>query len=219
MIIFHDIMLRAFLFVSCDEDDGNPELQTCQIGLSDPISTISKLGMTPTYSGPQANWTNDNITNSINITSQLGVEIVYFGFLWGDIELTDDSFFWELSDQVVQTVHLNGQKLSMVSLMPNTFDLDDIPGFVTFTSFDDPVMIEQYSSFLNKALERYDGNIDYLWVGNEINGYLKEYPDELEAYQTFFESVYDSVKINFPTIKIGITFTYDGRIASNDISI
>ena len=221
-IIFLDITLLAISLItlnSCEKHEENTEKQICSIGLSDPISTISKLGMTPTYSGQQTNWTKDNITQSINITSQLGVEVVHFGFLWGDIELADDSFYWELSDQVVQTVHQNGQKLSMVSPIPNTFDLDDIPSFVPFNSFDDPILIEQYSSFLKIVLERYNGKIDFLWIGNEINGYFEENPDELDAYQTFFESVYDSLKLNFPTIKIGITFTYDGTIASNNTSI
>jgi hypothetical protein len=195
------------------------ETQTCEIDSSDPIPTITKLGMTPTYSGQHTNWTKENITQSINITSQLGVEVVHFGFLWGDIELADDSFHWDLSDQVVQTVHQNGQKLSMVSPIPNTFDLDDIPSFVPFNSFDDPILIEQFISFLKNALERYNDKIEYLWIGNEINGYFEENPEELEAYQTLFESVYDSLKLNFPSIKIGITFTYDGTIASNNTSI
>ncbi|MGK7393574.1 MAG: glycosyl hydrolase 53 family protein [Candidatus Cyclobacteriaceae bacterium M3_2C_046] len=217
-----DITLLAISLItlnSCEKHEENPETQICSIGLSDPISTISKLGMTPTYSGQHTNWTKENITQSINITSQLGVEVVHFGFLWGDIELADDSFDWELSDQVVQTVHQNGQKVSMVSPIPNTYDLDDIPSFVPFNSFDDPILIEQYSSFLKDALERYNDKIHYLWIGNEINGYFEENPDELEEYQTFFESVYDSVKLNFPSIKIGITFTYDGTVASNNISI
>ncbi len=216
---FHIIVLISILFFSCEKQEEIPETQLCSVDLSEPIPTISKLGMTPTYSGQQADWTKDNITQSINITSELGVEVVHFGFLWGDIERADDSFYWELSDQVVNTVHQNGQKLSMVSPIPNTFDLDDIPSFVSFNSFDDPILIEQYSSFLKNALERYNDKVDYLWIGNEINGYFEENPDELEAYKTFFESVYDSVKLNFPTIKIGITFTYDGTIASNEISI
>ncbi|MBN2281690.1 MAG: beta-galactosidase, partial [Candidatus Marinimicrobia bacterium] len=126
----HIIMLISFLFFSCENHAEDPETQICSIDLSEPIPTISKLGMTPTYSGQQTNWTKDNITQSINITSQLGVEVVHFGFLWRDIELADDTFHWELSDQVVNTVHQNGQKLSMVSPIPNTFDLDDIPSFV-----------------------------------------------------------------------------------------
>ncbi|MEM7654997.1 MAG: hypothetical protein AAF399_02615 [Bacteroidota bacterium] len=180
---------------------------------------IPKLGISPTYQGDFLDWTAENIEQSIGITSQLGAEVVHFSLLWSDLQPLEDEFHWDVADRVTTSVQQNGQQLSLVLPILNTSDVDDVPGFVSFQSFDDPQLIEQFSSFLLSALERYENQIEYLWIANEIDVYFEEHPQELPAFQTFFEGVYDSVKADFPSVNLGLVFTYHNAANSNSTDI
>jgi exo-beta-1,3-glucanase (GH17 family) len=57
-------------------------------------------------------------------------------------------------------------------------------------------------------LKRYNGEISYLWIDNEIDDYLYKHKDEINDYSEFYKHIYLAVKQKYPKIKIGTISTY-----------
>jgi hypothetical protein len=175
--------------------------------------------MSPTYKGDFEDWNTADFIESLNLISQLGAEIVHYGFLWSELQIDEQTFEWSFTDQVFQTVEQNGQKLSVIVPVINTTDTDDLPEHISFTTFTDSDFISAYTDFILTFLERYGDKLDYLYIGNEIDVYFAENESELPAYNFFFEQVYNSIKSAYPNVNVGVTFTYHDALNSNNTDI
>lgn len=60
-------------------------------------------------------------------------------------------------------------------------------------------------------LQRYAGQISYLWLGNEVNLHLSERENEQRDYASFFNQMYRVAKEAHPELQIGliVTFPYE----------
>ena len=211
-------LILILLVLGCSKEDV-VEPETCSIELSNPIPTIPKFGISPTFKGNFNEWNTPDFIESIQLISDLGADVVHYGFLWSELQPGEDEFEWNFTDEVINTIEQNDQKTSVIIPVINTTNADDLPGHVSFNTFADSNLISAYTDFILAFLDRYEDKIDYLYVGNEIDVYFSENPSELSAYNTFFQQVNDSIDANYPNVNVGVTFTYHDAINNGNTDI
>jgi hypothetical protein len=84
-------------------------------------------------------------------------------------------------------------------------------------AFDDPEFIQRFTAFILDVLDRYP--VEYLSIGNEVNDYFVKHRDEIAAYKTFFLTVYDAIKLQYPDLKVAMTFAYHDAESQNALDI
>jgi hypothetical protein len=141
------LAILSFWINSCKKENTESILGDCSVEPASTIPTISKFGMSPTYKGDFEDWNTADFIESLNLISQLGAEIVHYGFLWSELQIDEQTFEWSFTDQVFQTVEQNGQKLSVIVPVINTTDTDDLPEHISFTTFTDSDFISAYTDF------------------------------------------------------------------------
>ena len=57
-----------------------------------------------------------------------------------------------------------------------------------------------------------DENVRYLSIGNEVDAYLSNHPDEWDAYTRFYNAA-AYVRLVLPGVQVGVTVTYGGTQA------
>ncbi len=211
------VFILLFLFFGCKEEDVEPE--TCSIELSNPIPTIPKLGISPTFKGDFNDWNTSEFIESIELISNLGADVVHYGFLWSELQPGEEEFEWNFTDEVINAIEQNGEKISIIVPVINTSDADDLPEHVSFSTFTDGNLIPAYTEFILAFLNRYGDKIDYLYIGNEIDVYFSENTSEITAYKTFFQQVNDAIEVNYPNVNVGVTFTYHDALNNGTTEI
>jgi hypothetical protein len=61
--------------------------------------------------------------------------------------------------------------------------------------------------------------VEYLSIGNEVNDYFVKHRDEIPAYKTFFLTVYDVIKVQYPDVLVAMTFAYHDAESQNALDI
>ena len=56
-----------------------------------------------------------------------------------------------------------------------------------------------------------NASIQAIAVGNEVDGWFAEHPEEIPAYAAFFSSVVDHIHTKHPNIPVGVKITFAGR--------
>ncbi len=80
--------------------------------------------------------------------------------------------------------------------------------FADGIGFTDPDFTARFLSLLDDLVPLLvDSGVFYLGVGNEVDGWLNENPDQLDAYLIFVETVRDHVRGIAPDLAVGITVT------------
>jgi hypothetical protein len=148
-----------------------------------------------------------------SIIEEMGVQLTFAPLWWGDTEPTDGTFDWSalrwwdaLSQKVPQLpqriwslypVHMNKRG-------PLPADLVDEP-------FDSPRMLERFERFVvavtDQGAWKDEGTI--VIVGNEIDSWAKDHPNEVEAYLTFSDAAAAAIRRHAPNARVANTCTYD----------
>lgn len=110
-----------------------------------------------------------------------------------------------------------GFEVSLVVNVIHTTLRGPMPPDLYDRPFDDPVFIQRFTDFILAALERYP--VQYLSIGNEVNDYFVSHRNEIPAYKTFFLSIQEAIKEEYPDLKVGMTFAYHDAEKSNSIDI
>ncbi|MEM7374994.1 MAG: beta-galactosidase [Bacteroidota bacterium] len=214
------LLLGTMLIAACKKDQISPGDNNCTtINLNQDIPTIPKLGLAPTYKGEFNQWTTDNIVQSIDLSHQLGTQVVHYGFRWNEIQPTTDQFEWVYPDSVMNAITNNGQKASIILHTINTSDIDDIPEDMRFQGFTEPTFASMYQQLVLEFLDRYNGKIDYLWLGNEVDVYFHENPTEIPDYVQFFNNSRTIIKNAYPELDVGMIFTYHDALNNGTTDI
>ncbi len=86
----------------------------------------------------------------------------------------------------------------------------ETPADLLAVPFDDPQMLQRFEALIDAILARLDHPVRYLSIGNEVDVYLGNHPQEWAAYQTFFAGAAAYVHQVAPSIQVGVTVTYNG---------
>jgi len=85
-----------------------------------------------------------------------------------------------------------------------------VPPDLATTAWDDPTLIQRFHRLLDAIIPLFNSHLEYLAVGNEVDIYFQRHPDELGAYQTFYNDAVAYLHSNAPGVRIGVTTTFEG---------
>ncbi len=126
---------------------------------------------------------------------------------WGGVEYEPGEYDWEMLDYMMELNELYGFDMSLVISIIYTNQIGELPDEVGFNGFDDARLKEHFADYAIRVADRYE-NLEYLEIGNEVNIYLGEHPDEVDEFREFYSYVYDRVKERHPGLKVGTVFAY-----------
>ncbi len=86
----------------------------------------------------------------------------------------------------------------------------ETPADLQAVAFDDPQMLQRFEALIDALLARLDYPVRYLSIGNEVDVYLGNHPQEWAAYTAFYAGAVAYVHQVAPSIQVGVTVTYGG---------
>lgn len=171
-------------------------------------SVMPKLGIAILPKGQMSEWDDASFTEAFQKAREGGFEVAIGRYQWGELEPSLGSCRWgDLDYEVSKTA---GQRMaySLVLEVIHTNTLGRYPAEISFAAFDDLAFVEPFKRFVRTLLERYPGKIAYLWLGNEVDFYLHQHPDQVTPFVNLFRAVEGEVKSTDSDITVGIVGAY-----------
>ena len=143
--------------------------------------------------------------------------VVQIQTTWRDLEPLDNEYNWGVIDNDYKEFKKRGWKLALVLSEIDGARVADVPEYYNYYDYRDEEYQERYVEFLLNVLEHYEGGLNYLVLGYEIDKYLLQNPDKIENYHDFYNYVYSKVKAEYPDVLIGTSVSYDNLQATNKL--
>ena len=95
-------------------------------------------------------------------------------------------------------------------------NVKETPADLQKVAFDDPQMLQRFDALIDALLAKITHKPRYLSIGNEVDAYLDNHPQEWAAYKTFYDGAVAHVHQVAPEIQVGVTVTYSGLFNHTD---
>ncbi|MBU7015892.1 MAG: hypothetical protein HXS44_00160 [Theionarchaea archaeon] len=171
-------LFALFLLSGCGEQDVTEPVH---------IST-KKIGMWINPKQADMNYYDE----ALKTAKEAQVQLAHLYVQWGLTEKSSGEYDWAIPDYVLGKFRKYGFEAVIVIPIIFTTKLDVMPEDVTFESFSDPEFVNRFVHFTEVLMERYSETIKYLIIGNEIDVYLYQHPDEASEFRTLVEAVADA---------------------------
>ncbi len=195
------LLTLLLLMLACSSVRGQDAAQV--LG----IATTPRMIPTPTQ---------QDMLDAFKLTHDAGVDGYIFNDKWNTFEPTAGQY--AIDDYVngmnsyeafyADTLLLGIQVINTTN-KETPADLQDVP-------FDDPRMIPRFDALFDAMLAKINHPVRYLAIGNEVDVYLANHPQEWQAYTTFYEAALAHVHQVAPDIRVGVTVTYNGFLGHTD---
>ncbi|MFC2045220.1 hypothetical protein ACFLUH_00880 [Chloroflexota bacterium] len=158
------------------------------------LNTRDKVGIMPVPAYGDASL----LTSACREARSLGAEVISWYFFWSG--LADD---WAVADYVMEGLSHEGKSVVVMNVI-HTNVLGEYPP--EFESFTDPGFKEGFAEFSVDFVDRYQP--DYYFIGGEVDIYLNEHRDEIQAFQEVLSYAYHAIKSASPETQVGLVVTY-----------
>lgn len=101
-------------------------------------------------------------------------------------------------------------KTEFLGIQPLNTVPREVPTDLASVPFDDPQMIARFNALYDQLAPLMTQNVRYVSIGNEVDVYLENHPDEWEPYRLFFEATAAHVREVTPWVQVGTTVTFGG---------
>lgn len=199
-----------------EDPPSNEEPATRNASVENPITTDKKVSLVLTYPDSIKNWNLESINKTYILAKDSGIKLSYLYYDWGDLETSKDNYNLGALGFNVDMSKKNNIKIALVIQVIHTSYVGKTPTDIEFTSFNDPEYKARFQEFILTVLENFDEEIEYLWIGNEIDAYLNRNKDQIEDYKEFFDETYEAIKSEYPNTKVGTITTYYDAINNKD---
>lgn len=156
------------------------------------------------------NFSIKNSIEALNIAKDSNAPIYVGLHGWSALEPEKDNY--KVDDL------LNGQDYGakQMGLIPfigiNTINTTkrDLPEYLGNIDWTDPELVIRFEKLLDKIQEKFPDGIPVLTIGNEVDIYFNDHPDEVDPYLIFYKKASAAAQLRFPNAILGITVTYEG---------
>jgi hypothetical protein len=148
---------------------------------------------------------------------QMGFQHAYHSAHWAQLEPEPRAYSFEDSDGSLYLSTVHGQYKSFTI---QTLDTTNrvLPVDLVDKDFDDPEVLDRWRAFLREFVPRLGEQTLYLSLGNEVDGYLRSNPDQVEPFLEFLRVGRQTVKNIRPELSVGVTSMYSGLVAAPDLT-
>lgn len=151
--------------------------------------------------------------SSKDMATELGLNFIVGMTQW--LEPTPGQYVWSGSNKDDFLAHLKELKQTGFSIsmtLTNVhMDQKHLPAYLKGKRFNDPYLLQRWEAYLEAFLLRYGDLIDYLNIGNEVNNYFGQHPDEWGDYMAFFRQGESVIRRLKPNMKVGVVLVESRR--------
>ncbi len=197
LITFNETLSRAFCSVQ-------PHLALSSRGL---------IGLVVTTT--EDDFSYENYRANIVEARQAGIQTAHSYISWGQVEVSEGIYDWSVPDLMLDTLSLEGLRISVVIELIHTSVRGMVPQDLTGRAFDDTEYMDRAADFAIAVAQRYGDQIDYLSLGNEVNIYLQSNPNDLAPYLAAFSTIRQAVRTVRPGLPVGTVIAFHEAINSD----
>lgn len=203
------------------------ELRQNNISLPEEKSEIKSVKQSKTLISPGISHPKNSaeglkrFTDQMDILTENRMNLFGFGADWKDLELAPGKF--TLQEKIINPLTLLLPKYPQVKGIVFVLKMIDTnwkpaPKDLETKSFDDPAVLKRFDALIEAiAAEPSTKRITHILLGNEIDGYLSQHPEEIEAFEIFYNRALLQIHNKLPGVKVGTIFTAGGVLGNIDI--
>lgn len=161
-------------------------------------------------------------TDQMDILTENGMNLFGFSANWKDLELSPYEF--DLQANPINPLTLLIPKYPQVKGVVFVLKMIDtnwkpMPKDLETKSFDDPEVLRRFDALIDAiAVEPSTKRITHILLGNELDGYLGQHPEETEAFEVFYNRALLRIHQKLPGVKVGTIFTAGGILGNVNIA-
>lgn len=153
----------------------------------------------------------ENFIKAIHIVNDAGTTLFFCAPKWGEIEPSAGNFTFESAlggtkyvaeQEGIDDIYFGLQLINTVKR--------EVPPDLQNTAWDDPQLIARFEKMIAVLSKEKIGTIHTISIGNEVDVYFEQHPDELAPYIRFMKAVRPALEKYFPHIPVGTTVTFEG---------
>jgi hypothetical protein len=156
--------------------------------------------------GPK--FTDRNVGAAITKAQQAGADAAQLFNNWSELEPSPGSYQTANLSAPLQVLGGDfGWSLMLTVGVINTVKRET-PSDLTGVAWDDPVMIGRFEALFDQIRPLFNSRLTYISIGNEVDVYFLNHPDEFPAYLTFYNDIVDYIHQQAPGLAVGVTTTF-----------
>ncbi len=155
-----------------------------------------------------------------SIAEELNLNFLHEITRW--VEPAPGRYIWEMIESLLPyedtfLLHLKELKdrgyVIQITFMNVHMDHKHLPAYLEGKGFSDSYLLERWERYLEGFLNRYGDMIDFIELGNEVNIYFGQHPEEWPEYVEYVKLGSQVIRREKPRISIGVTFALtEGRL-------
>jgi len=174
------------------------------------------LSMTPMPANDPTSWSEH--VASYKLARDLGTSVAHHYMNWGDIERDAGDYAWDDPADAFALASSHGMVASMELTIINVDTVGRLPRDLEGRSLGDPLLRQRFLSFVGELARRSRNDLDYLWIGNEVDIYLDQNPSELDTWTNLYRDAVQAVRTEAPGIAVGTVMTYHNALGNGRTS-
>jgi hypothetical protein len=154
------------------------------------------------------------ITDAMDLLVENGMNVYMFACKWKGLEPAPGKF--NLQEHLINPLTMlvpRYPQLKGVVLVLQMIDTNwrPMPADLSTKPFDDPVVLQRFDALIDAiAAEPCSKRITHILLGNEVDGYLGQHPEEGAAFLVFYKREVERIHQRLPGVKVGTIFTAQG---------
>lgn len=150
----------------------------------------------------------ENYLAAIRDELKMGVEASYLSLKWSDLENEQAFSAKPLQDQAGISKLLGGDVV--FCLKPIDTSVKCVPIALANKGFDDAQLTAAWESMLQKVVPLLPKNVKAIALGNEVDVYLGNHPEEVDSYLNLMKNARAFLRGAGIKVPIGVITTFDG---------
>lgn len=86
----------------------------------------------------------------------------------------------------------------------------EVPRSLKKKDWDSPEMIAAFRDYIQWTAPQVKNRVHMISIGNEVDTYFREHPEEWDAYKRFYDQSIDYIHQVLPDVRVGTTMTFEG---------
>jgi len=150
----------------------------------------------------------ENYLRAVRDEIKLGVQGTYVNVKWTDLENDQPFNAKAIQDQLGIAKLLGGDVV--VCIKPVDTSVKTVPIAYMTRPFDDPEVLKRWEEMLQNVIPLLPKNTKAIALGNEVDVYFNNHPNELPSYMNLVKSARTFLRGAGLKIPVGVITTYDG---------
>ena len=176
------------------------------------VQKNDKLGLI--VNTPTSQITVDKIKKIYSEADQSGAGRTNHYVFWNNIEPEQGKYNFKESDIIMSLNKNNGMKTTMYFSIVNGRTIGPYPAWMGTPGFGTSLETKA-STAIDTIVSRYQGEIDSVIIGAELDSYFDDADGSINLYKDSFQNIYHTLKQKHPNLKIGNAFSLNNVLNKN----